>query len=78
MLDIIQKKVRNVITVELLKCYYHSKWTNRVNSIIWKDNAKRLNKNKRGYDFVEYTTDEIRAKIYCNENEYFADVKPNN
>lgn len=31
-----------------------------------------------GDNFVEYTNDEIRAKIYCNENEYFADVKPNN
>lgn len=26
-----------------------------------------------GYNFVEYTNDGIRAKIYCNENEYFSD-----
>lgn len=26
-----------------------------------------------GYNFVEYTNNELRAKIYCNENEYFSD-----
>lgn len=26
-----------------------------------------------GYNFVEYRTNELRAKIYCNENEYFTD-----
>lgn len=31
-----------------------------------------------GDNFVEYTNDEIRAKIYCNDDEYFTDIKPNN
>lgn len=27
------------------------------------------------YNFVEYTNDNIRAKIYCNDDEYFSDVE---
>lgn len=27
-----------------------------------------------GFNFVEYTKDNIRAKIYCNDDEYFTDI----
>lgn len=27
-----------------------------------------------GDNFVEYTTAELRAKIYCNDDEYFTDI----
>lgn len=28
------------------------------------------------YNFVEYTNDGYRAKMYCSENEYFSDKEP--
>ena len=29
--------------------------------------------NEWGFNFVEYTNGGYRAKMYCNENEYFSD-----
>lgn len=29
-----------------------------------------------GSDFVEYSNGSYRAKMYCNENEYFSDKEP--
>ena len=33
---------------------------------------------KWGYNFVEYDNGGYRAKMYCNENEYFSDKEPEN
>lgn len=27
-----------------------------------------------GYNFVEYTKDNMRAKIYCDDDKYFTDI----